>query len=80
MPCVISVQARSTQVTSPPFLNLFPFAEEITTGLLDFDSITLGVGCAPSEREAALAKPAPTVARTKLRRFIFIISSLVRPN
>ena len=69
-PSVIIVQALWTQVISPPFLNLFPFADEITTGLLDLELIIFGL-CARSEVEALAASVAPIVVRTKSRRFMW---------
>jgi hypothetical protein len=43
---------------SPPFLNLLPLAEAITTGLTDFEFIIVGV-CAKSARGAtATVNPA----------------------
>src|SRR5512135_680441 len=65
-PCVIRVQAFSTQVTVPPFLNQLPLAEEMTTGFTP-PVDTAGAFCA-SARGAEAARPAAAEARTKSRR------------
>src|SRR5713226_7797323 len=66
-PCVICVNAFCTQVTSPPFLNLLPFAEEMTTGLAGPRRITVG----PWPNILA-ATPAAAVVATNWRRLIFL--------
>src|ERR1700724_465350 len=71
-PWAIMVQAFCTQVTSPPFLNLLPLAEEITTGLAAGDAIT--AGAVPNNRPGAAARrPAPAPAMRKSRRFSFLL-------
>src|SRR6266446_7739022 len=68
--CVIMVNAFCTQVRSPPFLNLLPLADAITTGLIDFEFMIVG-GCAKSVRGAtAMVKPATALERTKRRLFM----------
>ncbi len=54
---------------SPPFLNLFPLADEITTGLIDLLGVMFGV-CAGSLRDAEASRVAPAVVRMKSRRFM----------
>ena len=69
-PCVIMVKAFCTQVMSPPFLNLLPLADAITTGLIDFEFMIVG-DCAKNARGAiATVKPATALERTKRRLFI----------
>src|SRR2546421_4801689 len=69
-PCVIMVKAFCTQVRSPPFLNLLPLADAITTGLIDFEFMIVG-DCAKNARGAtATVKPATALERTKWRLFI----------
>ena len=41
-PPVISRNAFSTPVTSPPFLNRLPFADDTTTGLTDLRATIVG--------------------------------------
>src|SRR3954452_2712316 len=69
-PCVIIVHALCTHVMSPPFLNLLPFADEMTTGFTDLFVMMFGDDWARRLRAAVAARPAPTVVRTKSRRFI----------
>src|SRR5438270_9972240 len=70
VPCVIRVKAFCTQVMSPPFLNLLPLADAITTGLIDFEFMIVG-DCAKNARGAtATVKPATALERTKRRLFI----------
>src|ERR1700726_2694063 len=82
-PWTIMAQAFCTQVTSPPFLNLLPLAEEITTGLAAGDAITAGAS-PNSERGAAAASPVPAPAMRKSRRFSFSLMGhslpVVRPR
>src|ERR1700688_3595120 len=82
-PWTIMAQAFCTQVTSPPFLNLLPLAEEITTGLAAGDAITAGAS-PNSERGAAAASPVPAPAMRKSRRFSFSLMGhslpIVRPR
>src|SRR6476659_9311049 len=68
-PCVIIDQAFCKQVMSPPFLNLFPLADEITTGLIDLLGVMFGVS-AGSLRDAEASRVAPAVVRMKSRRFM----------
>jgi acyl-CoA thioester hydrolase len=59
-----------TQVTSPPFLYLFPLADAITTGLTGFELITVGA-CPKSARGAtASVNPPATLDCTKRRLFM----------
>src|SRR4051812_3216411 len=70
LPLVIIVNAFWTQVTSPPFLNLFPFADEITTGFTGFELITVGA-CPKSARDVtARVSPPATLDCTKRRLFM----------
>src|SRR5947209_15697790 len=69
-PCVIIVNAFCTHVMSPPFLNLFPLAEATTTGLTDFELITVGA-CPKSARGVtARVKPPATLDCMKRRLFM----------
>jgi hypothetical protein len=69
-PEVIIVNAFCTQVMSPPFLNLLPFAEAITTGLAGLELITVGA-CPKSARGAtARLNPPTTLDCTKRRLFM----------
>src|SRR6478672_7793016 len=77
-PWVIRTNAFWTQVTSPPFLNLLPLADEMTTGLTPpLGAITAGacdawegwVVSARRGRGAAAASPAAAPAIRKSRRF-----------
>jgi hypothetical protein len=55
---------------SPPFLNLLPLAEAITTGLTGLEFITVGA-CPKSARGAtARVKPPATLDCTKRRLFM----------
>src|SRR5581483_1240406 len=65
-PCAIIDHAFSTPVTSPPFLNRFPLADEITTGFAGLRSITPG----PLPRATAVVPAA--VAATNVRRLMLI--------
>src|SRR2546428_13044273 len=68
--CVIMVKAFCTHVRSPPFLNLLPLADAITTGLIDFEFIIVGA-CAKRARGAtATVKPTAALERTNRRLFI----------
>ena len=67
---VIIVNAFCTHVMSPPFLNLFPLADAITTGLAGFELITVGA-CPKSARGAtASVNPPATLDFTKRRLFM----------
>src|ERR1044072_4506588 len=69
-PLVIMVNAFCTHVMSPPFLNLFPFAEAITTGLADLELVTVGA-CPKSARGVtANVNPPATVDCMKRRLFM----------
>src|SRR5207247_1992424 len=72
-PPVIISNARATHVRLPPFVNLLPFADEMTTGLTLFGVITVGAW-PNSDLGVAAATPAtPAVVRTKSRRFSFFM-------
>src|SRR4051794_23048544 len=63
------MNAFSTQVTFPPFLNQFPLADEMTTG---FTPPGATAGARPKRPTgAAAATPAAAPVRTKSRREIF---------
>src|ERR1700738_621106 len=69
-PCVIIVNAFCTQVMSPPFLNLLPLADAITTGLTGFEFIT-GGDCPKAARAAPpRVTPPATLDCTKRRLFM----------
>src|ERR1700704_6353945 len=73
------VKAFCTQVISPPFLNLLPWADAITTGLINFEFIIVGA-CAKSARGAtATVKPAAALERTNRRLFMSDQTTAVRP-
>src|ERR1044072_981700 len=77
-PLVIIVNAFWTQVMSPPFLNLFPFADEITTGLADLELIMVGA-CPKSARGVtARVNPPATLDCTKRRLFMLHPSTRLR--
>jgi hypothetical protein len=64
------VKALWTQVVSPPFLYLFPFAEAITTGFAGLELVTIGA-CPKSARGAtARVNPPATLDCTKRRLFM----------
>src|SRR5262245_28433674 len=81
VPDVISENAFCTAVTSPPFLNLLPLAEAITTGFTLFFVIIVGLGVGlgvgpgvvlwPSAGAAAAAATPAVVVTTNSRREIF---------
>ncbi len=64
------VKAFWTQVMSPPFLNLLPFAEAITTGLTDFEFIMVGAWAKSARGATATVKPAAALERTNRRLFM----------
>src|SRR2546423_9466334 len=70
-PCVIIVNAFWTQVMSPPFLNLFPFAEAITTGLTGFEFIT--VGACPKSARGVIANVSPPATLDCTKRRLFML-------
>src|ERR1700694_4964489 len=77
-PWVIMLKAFCTQVMSPPFLNLLPLADAITTGFTDFEFIMVG-GWAKSARGAtATVNPAAALEHTKRRLFMSEQSTAVR--
>src|SRR5687768_12738451 len=65
-PRVMRRNASSTPVRGPPFLNLFPLAEAMTTGR---EAEVLTAGAWPNAG-AAVATAIPVPARTKSRRVI----------
>src|SRR6478672_6279927 len=69
-PLVIMVNAFCTHVMSPPFLNLFPFADEITTGLADFELIT--VGACPKSARGVTANVNPPTTLDCMKRRLFM--------
>src|SRR3954466_11233559 len=74
-PPVIIWNAFSTQVCGPPFLNLLPLLEAITTGFTLFPVITLGAW--PNNvlgPAAAAAAAAAVVVWTNSRRFSFFMA------
>src|ERR1700736_815746 len=69
-PEVIIVNAFWTHVMSPPFLNLLPLAEAITTGFADLEVFTVG-DCPKSARGVtANVNPPATLDCTKRRLFM----------
>src|SRR5438128_10021680 len=70
-PPVIIENAFSTPVCVPPFLNLLPFDDAITTGLTLFGVITVGAWPNSGLDADAAATPAAVVVFTKSRRFSF---------
>src|SRR2546430_7250998 len=69
-PCVIIVNAFWTHVMSPPFLNLLPFAEAITTGLTGLEFMTVGACPRSARGVTARVNPPTTLDCTKRRLFI----------
>src|SRR2546423_6009644 len=69
-PLVIIVNAFWTQVMSPPFLNLFPFAEAITTGLTGLELVTVGACPRSARGVTAKVNPPATLDCTKRRLFM----------
>src|SRR6476619_7303624 len=76
LPLVIIVTAFWTQVMSPPFLNLFPFADEMTTGLADLEFVTAGA-CPKSER-GVTAKVNPPATLDCIKRRLFMLHPSTR--
>src|SRR5947209_20049438 len=72
-PPVIIENAFSTQVCAPPFLNLLPFDDEITTGFTLFGVIIVGAWPNNGLDADAAATPAAAVVFTKSRRFSFVL-------
>src|SRR4051812_3800666 len=68
--CVISVNAFWTQVMSPPFLNLFPFADAITTGLAVLELVTVGAWPKSARGVTANVNPPATLDCIKRRLFM----------
>src|SRR5262245_14444184 len=77
-PCEIIPKAFSTHVTVPPFLNSFPFAEEITTGFTLLGIRIVGDSPRAEPTPAVATRPAADPARTNSRRFIFFVIILTR--
>ena len=67
-PRVISANAVSMQVLSPPFLKLWPLPEAITTGLTRF--LVIIVGACPKAGPAAAAASPAVLVTTNSRREI----------
>src|SRR4051794_28188106 len=74
-PSVIIVNAFWTHVMSPPFLNLLPFADAMTSGL-DALGLPTGGACAKRDRAAPAARVAPVVVRATSRRFTSLRPSI----
>src|ERR1041385_9447847 len=74
-PSVIIVKALCTAVIEPPFLNLFPFADEITKGLTE--PCLRIIGKPVTFWVVAMARPATALLRMKSRRFIFLLMVLL---
>src|SRR3954470_6842206 len=72
-PLVIIVNAFWTHVMSPPFLNLFPFAEATTTGLADLELVT--VGACPKSARGVTANVNPPATVDCMKRRLFMRSS-----
>src|SRR5437763_8175806 len=70
LPLVIIVNAFWTHVTSPPFLNLFPFEDAITTGLSDLELVTVGACPRSARGVTANVNPPATLDCTKRRLFM----------
>ena len=77
---MIIPNAVSTHVFVPPFLKTAPLFDAMTTGLTLFGVITVGAWPEPAEGSpnnvfgiAAAATVAAVVARTKSRRFSFLV-------
>src|SRR5436189_5712260 len=77
-PPVIIWNAFATQVWLPPFVNLLPLADEMTTGLTLFGVMTVGA-CPKRDFGVAATTPATAVLRTKSRRLSLLIK-LLRGN
>src|SRR5215470_7236953 len=76
-PFTMRVKASSTAVRGPPFLYLFPLADDTTTGETLFGVIT--VGAWPKAFGAAVAStPAAVPAFTNARRLIFSAMVLLK--
>jgi hypothetical protein len=75
-PFVINEKAVSTAVMDPPFLNLFPLADEMTSGLI-FWTRTAGPFPAMMSGLAATS-PATALVFTKSRREILLRIVLLR--
>src|ERR1051325_10917825 len=75
-PSVIIVKALCTAVIGPPFLNLLPFADEITKGLTEPCLRIIGKPVT-SFWVVAIARPATALLRMKSRRFIFLLMVLL---
>jgi len=69
---VIIVKALWTAVTSQPFLNLLPLADEITTGFIALCFMIMGKPRTLS-LVAATTIPAAALLRMKSRRFIDLL-------
>src|SRR5689334_20044649 len=70
-PFVRRANASATQVRGPPFLNLLPLAEAMTTGLVALGVSTVGPrACAAACFVAASVAPAAAPVLTKSRRLI----------
>jgi hypothetical protein len=69
-PEVIIVKAFWTQVMSPPFLNLLPFADAITTGLADLELVTLGA--CPKSARGVTARASPPATLDCMKRRLFM--------
>jgi hypothetical protein len=74
LPLVIIVNAFWTQVMSPPFLNLFPFAEAITTGFTGFELIT--VGACPRSARGVTANVNPPATLDCMKRRLFMLHAI----
>src|SRR4029079_5660638 len=74
-PAVIIWNAFSTQVCGPPFLNVLPLLDEMTTGFTLFGVITGGAWPNSVFGTAAAAAAAAVVVWTNSRRFSFFIGS-----
>src|SRR5207253_8923186 len=69
-PCVIIEKALCTQVRLPPFLNLFPLADEMTKGLTAAGISIVGT-LLFAAREDATPTPTAALPIMKSRRFIW---------
>src|SRR4051794_30602517 len=72
-PRVIRSKASATPVRAPPFLNLLPLADEITTGRT-FDR-TSAVGAWARARPVAASEAAPITVLRVSRRLIGVLSN-----
>ena len=68
-PAIMFIQAFSTQVWVPPFLNQLPLADAMTTGCAAVPGTIAGAR-PNAARGAAAARPAAVDVRTKSRRVI----------